>query len=350
MNRWFSSAVVKDDCLYWISEIYGDVMKLNLKNSEISYVDLDYSHININMNGGALTCVNNGIIYGFACGGENLLVIDEKNKAIDTFYLGMGKKQLNSFTYACQKGDELCIVPLNTNELIKIKLRTKDVVSDILFEDSIEKGQKISKYYCDDVLKIISCNNSKKYIFDSKLNKIDEIKIPNEIGTVIACQEYCGEMYFLNAQNEIYSWKRENDKILKIVALPKTCEKEFTLILIVNNMIWVFPSYGKDIYKYELSNNKLEKYNDYPEGYKYTGPKEWGKFTRYCYYEKKYYFAMHTANYILYVDEITGECRWLDAKWPTDEETIRQLVKKRTLFVEKDVSLESFLEYIKKAK
>jgi hypothetical protein len=354
LDRWFIEGVKRGDEVFWVTEIGGHIMKLNVNSLQTEYVIVD--GIKDDMKSSAFACEDNEILYIIADHGKKLVMLSKDNKLLKSIELGFEEKYLNMYSFVGKYGDELIIVPRCDNEIIRVNIKTDAVYTDNIISNLEKEADKeIKAVYakCDIV------ENGKLYIFpidtmemiqyDLKTGKKTYRKLPELIGRPLNVIRYETSFYILNDEGCVCSWDDVSEKCEKIFDNPKgeTKVNDFSLIYAFANRLWIMPGYEDDIYTMDISKREIECFNSYPEKFDYSAPKTMGKYTARIEDENKCYFTMHAGNYIFYIDKKSGEGKWLETKWPTEKETLTYILTKGvTVVKEKEVTLDTFIKYI----
>lgn len=148
--------------------------------------------------------------------------------------------------------------------------------------------------------------------YDIAEEKFDRYTLPKTIKSCVRVEYMNGLFYILTMEGKIYTWSPDKQLEQKLYDLGQ--EKEypyFGTIVIANEQIWVLPLYGKDVCVIDMKTGKHIIYNNYPIGFSYYAPENWGKYYSYCTNGDYYYFAMHSGNYILTINKKSGQEQWI---------------------------------------
>jgi hypothetical protein len=352
LDRWFIEGVKRGDELFWVTEIGGHIMKLNVNNRQAEYVIVD--GIDDDMSSSAFAYEENDILYIIVNHGKKLVMLSKDNKLLKSIDLGFEKKYLNLYAFVGKYGDELIIVPRCDNEIIRVNIMTDAVhTENIITNSEKESDNEIKAVYakCDIV------ENGKLYIFptdtmemiqyDLKTAEKTYIKLPELMGRPSNVIKYETSFYVLNDEGCVCSWDDKSGRCEKIFDNQKGKANDFSLIYAFANRLWIMPGYEDDIYTMDIGKREIECFKSYPEKFAYSAPKTMGKYTARIEDENKCYFTMHAGNYIFYIDKKSGEGKWLETKWPTEKETLSYMLTNGfTVVKENEVTLNTFVEYI----
>lgn len=355
LDKWFISGVIKNNELFWITEIGGHIMKMDLENHNIKYISYKDKSLEKILPHSAMVCADNGTIYAIVNGGEGLLIICEEESTYKYIRLGLEKKYLNMFAFAQKYNEELIIVPMFDSNLLRINIVTEEIKYETILShgDNINDNEIIQYFaHCDiiteDIIWIFSYQTSEVIQYKFHTSEKEYYGLPNEIGKPRDVIAYNEKFYILNSIGDVYSWDLKSGKTEKVFVNPiRATEGGFSVLHIAQNKLWVFPSYENAIFVYNMESQEIKCFDQYPEDFAYCAPKEMGKYTYKIQDKSKCYFAMHAGNYILYVDQETGEGKWIDAHWPCEDDKLEYLLKMNEgKFLEPDITLETFIDYI----
>lgn len=356
LDRWFMSGVIHDNYMIWITEIGGHIMKMNLDNYNIEYIHLEGLETYTDFSGSSVFYQEGDISYFFINKGKRLLLYDDKKQSYRFLELGLEKKYLNMIASITKRNDELFVIPMYDNDLIRINIKTGDVECKSIANTSIYSSNEKIPFFAkcneidNDVMWLFPTINSQAIKYKMSTGESEYIDIPDVIEQPINVIGYNNEFYLLTLQGDVYCWNDKSNEVKKIIDNPTEQKKDaFSVIHIAHNNLWLLPSYGNDIYVYNMKRNVLKKFELYPDEFKYNAPTCMGKYT-YCIKNgSKCYMAMHAGNHIFCIDENTGESEWVDPKWPDEEYTVGYLCSRgKTNFFELEMTLNTYFDYIKK--
>ena len=141
-----------------------------------------------------------------------------------------------------------------------------------------------------------------------------------------------GLFYILTIEGNIYTWDIKHSEIKVIFKYRgKMSYLNLSKIVVTDKNIWCLPAFGDDIVI--ISGEKVNIYDSYPADFKYHDNIR-SRYYEYCEDRNNYYFAMHSANYILCINKDNGEERWFRPIEPEIEEKIRYHIKNISLNME----------------
>lgn len=356
LDRWFMSGVIHDNYIIWITEVGGHIMKMNLDDYNIEYIHLEGLETYTDFSGSSVFYQEGDITYFFINKGKRLLLYDDKKKSYRFLELGLEEKYLNMIASITKRNDELFVIPMYDNNLIRINVKTGEVECNNIVNTSIHSNNEQIPFFAkcneivNDVMWLFPTINSQAIKYKMSTGEIENIDIPDVIGQPINVIGYNNYFFILTIQGDVYCWNEKNNEVKKVIDNPTEQKKNvFSIMHIAKNNLWLLPSYGNDIYVYNLKSNFLKKYEFYPDGFKYNAPSCMEKYSYKIQNGLKCYMAMHAGNYIFCIDENTGEGEWVDANWPDEDYTISYLcAKEKTNFFDPEMTLNTYFDYIKK--
>lgn len=357
LDRWFMSGTIQNNSLYWITEIGGHIMKMDLDKYNIEYIQIDGLSAEENLAQSCIFYQEEDTIYAFINNGQKLLLYNHIKHTYRLLKLGLEKKNLSMFAEVAKRGDELIIVPIYSNDIVRINITTGEIECQKVICETEKMEDDIAPYFAkfdekiDDVMWLFSSRTLEVFQYNFYTGKKKDYKLPVEIGSPIDVVRYRGNFLILTQQGDIYSWNIKQNNIENIMGLKQERNNVFSKICIASDKLWILPFHGKDILVYDLKNKFISKFEQYPHDFKYDAPSCMSKYTYAIQDESKYYFAMHASNYILRVNKDTGEGNWINAKWPEKEADIECLLSEEKLvFQELEMDFATYLEFVEREK
>lgn len=120
--------------------------------------------------------------------------------------------------------------------------------------------------------------------------------------------------YILTVEGNIYLWETGMEKAeLLWSAEGEAPYPYFRKMAVTDKNIWLLPFLGEDIYIIDLKQKEKKKYDGYPKDFHYYTDldPEKSRYFDYCEDSENYYFAMHCTNYILVIEKVTGQGKWI---------------------------------------
>lgn len=359
-----ASAIDKNSILYYVTHYEHIIKKLDLSTGEVEYIDSPKEFDLKFWDGIDKLFWCNDILYLFEQNGKRILkysLLEKVSKCIN----------LNCTTYlwdnwvSCSIYNN-CIFAFQSfaNQVVKIDFQANRVKKQkIGLEISYNFEQENEIYTFENKKlniphKLYSCSyqiGNDIWLFTEKLqvvvkyNLITEkgikCELPDEIKGCIHAVWYKKIFYILSIDGNVFSWNYLNNHVVCLFDSKGEFQYPFFYKLaITDKNIWILPSLGKDIFVIDLENLKEKKYSAYPEDFCYIGGSSRSKYYGYSEDIMNYYFAMHSANYLLIINKTDGKAKWIRPKEPDFNKQINYYQKKdRIQFEKAELGLKEFI-------
>lgn len=350
MERWFISLVGNDEYMYWITEICCHIMRMDVSTNTVEYLR---PHINTSIGGfvgSAALCMKDNMIYFVVKNGEFLMSYNTTTNHARVVRIDRAESLINMYCFSKVIGDELVVVPIYYPKIIYINVNT-GVVSEIDILECGDKREGLVQYFSlncrndgDDITFISPCER-KMIIYSMVQRKVlYKEKLPDEMGEVVDFVNYGDGIIGLNSKNKVIYWNHKECRVLFQTENEET--GRYGALHLSNGKLWVFPFYANDIYTISLPDMSFEKYEKFPNDYKYTAPEGMGKFFKKITGKDKTYFAMHSGNYLLSVNNLTGNMEVETLSWPDSDSDLDELNYQGRVLSERLIPMSTYLKYI----
>ena len=351
MGCWHNSAIILDDFMYWITEIEGDFIRLNLKTKKAKYM-IPSNVVELpDMRSGNILFAEDYVLYGVSQGGKYLYAYDVKSNYCRIVRADLEDLFLHSVSTVKFINGSIYVVPSMGRTVVKIHIPTLKIeLIDNPYKNDVEAGDtnlRNGLYFSDYVgSKVIYPSNEDRCFYEfNTLNKSYRIiEYPEQLGIIIMARRYGDSTYVINSDKELYRWNEE-----ELVLLCKLKQVKSNYIFSkMNNKIWFFPGLDSDIFVFDINTLKCERFSSYPVNFKYDNPyvSQWGKYGLPVLNNEKEYIAMHCGNDIFVLDK-NGDGKFLGIILPPAKEQIAIALKKNTIIKESlSLGVNSFLEYV----
>lgn len=350
MERWFISSVGNDEYMYWITEIGCHIMRMNVNTNTVEYLQ-PYMETSIERLGGSATLSMNGnMIYFVIRSGEFLVSYNITTNHAKVIRIDCATMSINMYCFSKVLGDELVVVPIYYPKIIYINVNTGKVSEVDILEGGYTEGKLVQFFSltCEKNNDNIMFVSSKEYelITYSLLQKkiLYKEKIPDEMGNIVDFVIYGDGIIGLNSKNKVIYWNHKECRVLFQTENEET--GRYGALHLSNGKLWVFPFYANDIYTISLPDMSFEKYEKFPNDYKYTAPEGMGKFFKKITGKNKTYFAMHSGNYLLSVNDLTGNMEVEMLSWPDSDSDLNELNYQGRVLSERLIPMSTYLKYI----
>lgn len=255
--KWVGAVKYKNN-MYCIPNTINKILKLNLDNDKISYLEFDNDNENneFEWTGG---CVYKDKIYGFLRASNKLLCIDPNIDKVSLIDLNLNYKGEHHYGGVCTENGIIYQAPRNCNHILAIDL-------DNFSTHKIKIAAKFIRYR---YLSGINHPNGLIYFLPERNEKVLVLNPENEriyfIGNRINSMVYSAT---IGEDNNIYGFSNCENGILKI----DTQKQEAKMIcknigvtgcygtkLGINGKIYGIPGNGTYIYEFEISSQKSKR-------------------------------------------------------------------------------------------
>lgn len=325
LDRWFMTSVNVDNELYWMTELSGHMMKMNIETLRISYVfPKKFPNVSELLRS-SFVYSEGEVLYAFLNKGEGLLKYNIKKNACEYIYLGLGDKNLDMCAYVTKYKDELVVIPVYEQSLLRINL----VDGMVRCEEIINSGEANRKFAVCEV-------RDEHYIFiatyeffsilryDLETGEVERLLENRNIKNIVEVIYEKAKLFFLTADGDVYVIKEQKfEKIYNHSA--GILEEGYAGFCVVGNKIWIMPLMAKDIIVYDMETSEKQIFACYPNKFKYNAPEKMGKYPYKTKVENKIFFSMHAGNYIFTIDAENGQGQFLEAEWPDEMQDLEEI-------------------------
>lgn len=331
--------------LYYVTHIDHSIKRLDVSSGKAEYIDNPEGYKPKEWKGVDKLFAQNDFLYLFEQGGKKLLQYNVLNGKSKCFELDYNMSACDNWAIITMYNDTMFAVPSFANRIIKFNSNS-DVESSMELCSNIGYKFDSEKYFGTEgnitmPYKLYSCGcrikrdiwlftetNQCVIKYDLLKERLVQYLLPDQIrGCVHAV--WNGELfYILDLYGRVYSWDYMNNKseIIFDCKEPKPYPY-FRKLVITSENIWIIPFAGKDIYIVSLEDGKETVFNSFPIDFHYSEDSCRSKYFDYAEDMEKYYFAMHSANYMLVIGKNNGEGYWLKPVEPEAEECLSYYIK-----------------------
>lgn len=327
----------KEGFLYYVTHSEHAIKRLDLKNYKVEYLDNPEGYIPKQWAGVDKILLDNDNLYLFEQNGQKLLEYSLLKKSSRCFDLKCNIFSCGSWAICTIHNHVIWAFPSYANKVIKIDLINGKVeertFADIDYsfnqkdELFISCGKEIEISY-----KLFSCGckidneiwlftERKPFFLKYDLSKdiYEKSSLPVMIRSCVWALYRKYVLYILSAEGKLYCWDVFNNRAELLFDSGKRYPY-YNRFIVTDTNIWLIPFFGEDIYVIDLKTKRKSKYSRYPKDFCYRIEAERSKYFEYCEDKNNYYFAMHSANYLLIIEKDSGAGRWLKPIEPQLEE------------------------------
>lgn len=239
-------------------------------------------------------------------------------------------------------GNHLYIVSRYMNGFIKVEAQSGEV----------QRYQKDSPlFWCgcqaENAIWLFQRQGNLAVSYDMEQDVWKEYELSVSIHDCTHAMSYDKKIYILSSEGKVYCQDIEDGTVELLSICCDSVEEDgtFSRIAVTDGKIYVFPSFGKDIFIIDLDTKQVERYDDYPSDFCYCGKEHWCKYYGYCEDEHSYYFAMRSMNYMLVLNKKSGEERWIKLQLPSYKKLIEMYFQYNDgLVYEAECNMESMVD------
>lgn len=201
------------------------------------------------------------------------------------------------------------------------------------------------------ILDVGVLNNNMIYVFSSGLKKCFTFSVESNM---------ISNFYELSVNDRIMDALIDKNRIFflsgdAVYDLFNSCKQMFTVeagsqcsrICKCNDVFWIFPGRGKNIYKYRIGEKAPSKFINYPNGYEYEIQEGLWKFVGVAHNNEFYLWSMRSNNYFLKINKKTGEEVWMKPYIDNKFSFYYKILSgSQRVINEKDCDLKVYIEYV----
>lgn len=304
--------------------------------------------------------VNSGDdIFALELNGNRLMKCNITNKMCQYFEINCNKRNWGNYALLAYCDKKVYVFPRYGNEWLKVDTETGKVQRDKSlylklngYKMNTEQSREVAYLGCgcqsENIAWLFPNQGNVVVAYDMRFDTWQEHLFSEELDNCVSVMPYGDKLYILSSKGIVYSWSIRNELIEVVVdcnSADGDCTR-FGRFAVTDKRIYLLPALGEDIFYMDIATKQINKYESYPKGFRYCGPKDWSKYYGYCEDEKHYYFAMRSMNYFLIVNKRDGEIKWIKPKLPSSEEYERIYIKYGNgLYREIECGIKSLLVY-----
>lgn len=367
-------ACITDDNekLYYVTHVEHAIKELDLKNLKSRYIDNPENYVPTEWIGVDKLLIAQNALYLFEQNGKRLLEYSLSNKSSRCYKLKYGMFDCDNWAICVIYNNMIFAFSSFANIVTKIDLKNgrveekEELCSNISYVFQAEKSYTYSKdaeleiphklYSCgceiDHNVWLFTERKGVVLNYELSTGNCTQYSLPRNINGCTHAMWSEGIFYILSTEGNLYSWNIIDDKTEMIFdSKGRYSYPYFGKIAVTDTNIWMLPCLGEDICIVNLKNGRNNIYSEYPKDFNYFEECERSKYFGYSDDKDKYYFAMHSANYILVIEKASGKGKWLRPIEPNLNEKIRYY---KTFpigqYEEEEFGIEGFLLLLKQRK
>lgn len=320
----FPACIVLNNCMYCVTFGEHILERINMSTYEVEYICDSNKSVLRELTTVDLIKINGKYIYLFEYNGKRVIQVHIETKKTKVFQVC--EEENGGYASAEFHNNKLYLFPKFINQIIIIDLNTEEIERKENIFQNIETKEKVNWLYKDVEFSKRIC--SKTYIKDDSIfifseisnivakynitsGVIDNSKVLDLANGCISVQLQDDRCYLLDESGKLFL----SDVYLNKLSLIIDTEKPYPYFMdfaVAKHLIWFLPCFGNEIMVYDINNITI--YKDYPLDIKYIEAKSHSKFYGCCEDKENYYFAMHSANYMLIISKTSGKEKWVKPK------------------------------------
>lgn len=343
-NFLFSDCAYHDGKMYMFSSQNGFFTKLDLESNVATFMPTFVDELYDKGDCIDLIQVHQDKVYALKNAGDALIEYNLKDDSYKCYNPECAENPWWNYIYMTEYNSKLYIFTRYRN-VVKVFDCVNKKFSTIEYD--VENQTFYSGERVNDVVWLFPRNGNIIVAFDLSSRKTVEYVVDIKLEDAVNCYADNYDIYILTVKGDILVWNIEKTE-LRLFRKAKQSE-QMGRIVVAKAQIVLLPSLGDKIVIIDKDTCDEKIYEGYPEDFQYIAPSDWSKYNGYCKSKSKIHFAMRTANYILTIDELTGEILWKKPLLPTDAEKIEYLLKNdKNIIIEQSGLLEGLIEYLSK--
>lgn len=352
----FSMCACLDNMMYLFTNSSNMCMRMNLDTYEMTYVkEIENANIFEGDLADGIEVVNDKI-YQLGIQGDSVYEIDIDNQNCKRIKIDCHSASWGNYAAYAHFGQDIFVFPSNRKKIVRISTITRTVEYDSKLYDQIEQYYVKNGYEpkniingckVDELMWLITEDGKIVVSYNLENREMILYELPIQVDNCQQIVHYNQKFYLLQGNGKIYVWDTEKIWLLFDIESKYKKNDEYFRMAITEKNIYVLPSLGENIMLYNMDSCKLKKIDNYPKDFFYCVPKGWSKFYGYCETIEWYYFAMRSTNYMLTINKVSGEVKWIKPIFPTiDEDVEAQKGNSVSLYCEEEWNLESYLQIV----
>ena len=299
-NDWFE---YKDE-LYFFHALERYSGKYNIKENKFYFVP-EIEGTDVIEWGIDKFFVSEKYAFGVLLNGKGVLKIDMESMKLSIISIEAEISERG--VYACHAfyNDSIYLFLLDKSEVIILNNVSTDGVTteNILLDKAYYIG-------CNqrDKVWLFPENGNDCICFDLLEKKYQNIQFDTQFEMLLNADCTENGVFVVSRSGQLYSFDPALHKFELSVKLPvDACYH----ICVADEKIVFLPCYMDKFYTFDINNGSLSDYGDIPSDIVYNAPKEWVRYYRYASRGGRKFYALRSADYILVIDEKSGEISWI---------------------------------------
>lgn len=318
--------------IYYVTHGEHVIKKLDLKTGQVEYLNNPDGYRPMEWSGVDRLFLHRGNLYLLEQTGRRMFEYSLQDKTGKCFEIG-NSLSINGNNWAANivYEDTVFIVSSFANELVKVNLVSNEIEKEKLALESDYILEREKEYYIvkekeiEIIHRLYSCSckvETDMWLFterqqmvlkyDLARGKKTQHILPEVIKGCVHAVWKNGLFYILSIEGNVYSWDFANNKTRILYdGEGENPYPSFAELVVTDKKIWMIPYVAEDIYVVDLENGEKSIFSAYPEDFLYCDDPNRSHYYGYCEDGDNYYFAMHSANYMLIIEKKRNNGKWL---------------------------------------
>lgn len=343
----FIDCDICNDEMYFFTERKPAFCKMNMHTFDISYIEsFDAQRCEISKHKSNMIQSVGDKIYSLDIRGKYLLVYDSIKDIYENIEIDCNYEAFGNFLSLNRVENTIFVFTSKQNILVKLECETGKVSKKRIIKDKGNILPLVCSCQVGEDIYLFQENSSDVIVYNTGNDSISIIMLGEQN---IGCKDvkyYNNHLYILGKNNAIILLDITEKKIKKI-RNQMTDEKEGSMLFLTDKYIWILPSRGNDIVRFDLNTKEEYLYDEYPSDFAYHVPSEWKKYTHFCESEEYYYLAMRSSDYMLSISKAGGEIKWIKPNLPTESARLKRgIIINNGILPEENFSLSFYVKSI----
>lgn len=289
-------------------------------------------------------------IYRLDLKGKNVLLCNLKNNSCFYSEIDCHYKDWGNFAGFTKFGEFLYVFPRFSKDITKISVVDGAVLKieqTYLYDQGMQDMEEVFWGSVQEKNYVWLFSRTKKIVlqYDMSNDTAELRRLPNEISYCIDVVRGSDDLYILDGTYSIYRWNMESNQVeLQWKNTNRNMSKlDYHKLVMTENRFIIMPALGKDILIVNRANKEMTIYETYPDDFQYISPSNWSKYLGFCEDDKRFYFPMRSANYLLTINKEDGTLSWHKPYLVNATDYITYMDYEDGVTVEDRWSLEDFL-------
>ena len=294
--------VVKNETIYYYTQYDTKLVKWDIAENTIDVIYTMPKGVYMDEK---ILLVNN-TIFSLDVGGHYLYIFDLDEKNYKEVSIDCHTNNWGNFAGIFNEGESIVIIPTEREYFLRY-----DIKNEILSKHS-------TKAISSETIPYVFSLSNKCYVFSLKGNGYYSIENGKSLSIYYGKHEckmdfaaYYNDdknLYSIDTKGDIFIWNNEEKRFDIIL---HTGIVDCGTFVVLNNYVVSLPVYpGGSIYKYDICNKQLIKYEEYPKDFDYIGEKTMSAYCRPVVTSGFLIFPTRSTNYALCVDKRKEELAW----------------------------------------